>query len=125
MTRVAAAVVVFAAAALLSGCAAVPPAGSADTSAAAPGSRQAHWVEIERLAFGYPPDVVYTALVQGMERNGRQIVEQDPQSQTVHVSYPFSWLKNNWGGTLRITCITSEFGTTVTLHGDARDAVSH
>jgi len=33
-------------------------------------------------------------------------------------------LNNGWGGSLRIMCIPSEFGTTVIILGDGRDTVS-
>jgi len=80
-------------------------------------------VETNQLTFAYPVEDVYTLVVQGVEKNGRAIVALNTESRSILVSYPFSWLKNNWGGSLRITCVSSEFGTTVTILGDGRDTV--
>jgi len=109
----------------LSGCAEVLLAYSVVAMANALPSNEPHWVETNRLTFAYPPEVVYTVVVEGVERNGRKIVEHNVASQSLLVSYPFSWLKNNWGGSLKITCVPSEFGTTVTILGDGRDGVAH
>jgi len=95
---------------LLSGCPSLP-------------SKEPHWVETNQLTFAYPVEDVYTLVVQGVEKNGRAIVALNTESRSILVSYPFSWLKNNWGGSLRITCVSSEFGTTVTILGDGRDTV--
>jgi hypothetical protein len=80
-------------------------------------------VETNRLEFTYPVGDVYALLMQGVERNGRKVVEQDAALRSVLVTYPFSLLKNNWGGSLKITCVAGEFGTIVTIQGDGRDAV--
>jgi hypothetical protein len=88
-------------------------------------SNEPHWVETNRLEFAYPVDDVYEQLAQGVEIGGRKLVEQEPSAHTLRVSYPFSLLKNNWGGSLKITCTTTEFGTTVTIQGDGRDVVPH
>ena len=87
-------------------------------------SNEPHWVKTNELAFAYPVDDVYTSMVQNVARNGRAIVRSDATSHFVIASYPFSWLKNNWGGTLTITCVETEFGTTVTILGDGRDHVA-
>jgi len=122
--RVAAAIVI-AVSPFVSGCAEVMLLSSATTLVKALPSNEPHWVETNRLEFAYPVGDVYALLVQGVERNGRKLVEQDAASQSVLVSYPFSLLKNNWGGSIKITCTASEFGTTVTIQGDGRDVVPH
>ena len=99
-------------------------ASSVATMAAALPSNEPHWVETNRRTFANPAVDVYTVVVQEVERNERKIVERDAPSRSLLVSYPFSWLSNNWGGSLRILCIPSEFGTTVIILGDGRDAVS-
>jgi hypothetical protein len=109
----------------LSGCAGVLVAGDAVMMAKALPSNEPHWVETNRLTFAYPVDDVFALVVQGVERNGRKIVERSAESHSVLISYPFSWLKNNWGGSLKIACVTDEFGTTVTIQGDGRDVVPH
>jgi hypothetical protein len=108
----------------LAGCAGVLVASSVATMGAALPSKEPHWVETNELAFAYPIDDVYTSLAQNVARNGRAIVASNAESRSLVVSYPFSWLKNNWGGSLRITCVPSEFGTTVIIVGDGRDAVA-
>ena len=118
-----AAVALSAALPLLSGCAAVMVADGVAKMALALPSNEPHWVETNRLTFAQPTVDVYSVVVQEVERSGRKIVERDAESRSLLVSYPFSWLKNNWGGSLKITCVASEFGTTLTIHGDGRDAV--
>ncbi len=88
-------------------------------------SNEPHRVETNRMDFAYPVGDVYPQLVHGVERSGRKLVEQEPAAHALLVSYPFSLLKNNWGGSLRIRCATTEFGTTVTIQGDGRDVVPH
>lgn len=118
-----AAVALSAALPLLSGCAAVMVADGVAKMALALPSNEPHWVETNRLTFAQPAVDVYSVVVQEVERSGRKIVERDAESRSLLVSYPFSWLKNNWGGSLKITCVASEFGTTLTILGDGRDAV--
>jgi hypothetical protein len=108
---------------VLSGCAELMLVSSATTMVKALPSNEPRWVETNRLEFAYPVGDVYALLVKGVERNGRKIVEQDAALRSVLVTYPFSLLKNNWGGSLKITCAASEFGTTVTIQGDGRDVV--
>ena len=112
--------------AILSGCAELMLANSlVSMAAAAVPSNTARLVEINQLLFAYPPEVVYAVVLESVERNGRKIAERNADAQSLRVSYPFSWLKNNWGGMLTITCTASEFGTTVTILGDGRDVVPH
>ena len=105
-----------------SGCAVVAAAQAAILVTSLP-SNEPHWVETNRFEFAYPVSDVYVQLTQGVERNGRKIVEKDETAHTLLVSYPFSLLQNNWGGTLKITCAATEYGSTVTIQGDGRDAV--
>lgn len=106
---------------LLSGCAAGVLAGFNVVSMASElPSNEPHWVETNRVTLAYPVADVYARLVEGVEHNGREIVERSAESHSLLVSYPFSLL--NWGGTLRITCVASDFGTTITILGDGRDA---
>ena len=86
-------------------------------------SNEPHWVETNQLTFTYPVEDVYTLVVLGVERNGRAIVALSADSHSILVSYPFSWLKNNWGGSLKIACVQTEFGTSVIILGDGRDTV--
>jgi hypothetical protein len=123
LSTIAAGASLCAVATTLSGCAELMLVGNVTTMVAAMPSSTAHWVETNRLTFAYPPDVVLAVIVEVVERHERRIVEPNPDAQSLRVSYPFSWLKNNWGGTLTITCAASELGTTVTIMGDGRDAV--
>ena len=123
LSKIAAGVSLCALAPVLSGCAELMLVSNVATLAAATPSSTAHGVETNRLTFPYPPDVVMAVVVEVVERHDRKIVERNAGAQSIRVSYPFSWLKNNWGGTLTITCAASEFGTTVTILGDGRDAV--
>lgn len=106
---------------LFSGCAAYYGVAAVMMVKALP-SNEPHWVETNRQEFAYPVGDVYAQLVQGVERSGRKLVEQEAATHRLLVSYPFSPLK--WGGSLRITCAATEFGTTVTVEGDGRDPVS-
>lgn len=65
---------------------------------------------------------VYAALLKSLEGEGRTIVDRDPASGTVRVSYPFSLVRNNWGGTLTIVCSARGSDTEVTITSDGRDA---
>lgn len=114
-------VALLAAAAQCAGCAALAVADAVTMVQALP-PNQAQWVETNRLEFAYPVGDVYEQLVQGVERSGRSLLEQEAATHTLLVSYPFSLLKNHWGGRLRITCAGSPSGTTVTVEGDGRDA---
>jgi len=110
---------------LLSGCAEVMLVSSAATLVKALPSNTPHWVETNRQTVGYPAPEVYAQVEQSVEKNGRKIVERDAATLSLQVSYPFSLLKNNWGGTLRITCVADAWGTTVTIQGDGRDVTTH
>jgi hypothetical protein len=121
--RVAAAAVV-ATIPLFSGCAALAVADAVTMVKALP-SNEPHWVEMNRQEFAYPVGDVYAQLVQGVERSGRKLVEEDAATRTLLVSYPFSLLKNNWGGSMRITCAATKFGSSVTIQGDGRDVIPH
>jgi hypothetical protein len=81
-------------------------------------------VETNRLTVDLPAADVFAILEQEVEKNDRKIVERKPAACTLLLSYPFSLLKNNWGGTIKITCVADQYGTTVTVFGDGRDAVS-
>lgn len=120
--RLTAAAAVVATLPFFSGCAVLTAAQGVTMVAALP-SEVPHWVETNRLEFADPVSDVYVQLTQGVERSGRKIVERDESTHTLLVSYPFSLLRNNWGGTLKITCAATEYGSTVTIHGDGRDAV--
>lgn len=122
--RLLAAAAIVATLPLFSGCA-VFAAAQAVTLVAALPSNVPHWVETNRLEFAYPVTDVYEQLVKGAERSGRKIIEKDATSHTLLLSYPFSLLKNNWGGTLKITCAPTEFGSIVAIQGDGRDVVPH
>jgi PleD family two-component response regulator len=121
MTRFVAAV---AASAILivSGCAEVLLVDAAAMAKALP-SHKTRWIEANRLEFAYPAADVYAILVQGVERNGRKIVEQDAASGSVVVAYPLVIRRNDWSASLKITCAASGSGTTVTVLHDGRDAV--
>jgi hypothetical protein len=118
-----AAVILSASVPLFSGCAGLLVADGVAKMATALPSNEPRWVETSRLTFAYPAADVYALVVQEVERNDRKIVERDVQSRYLIVSYPFSWLKNLWGGRLKIACTSDEYGTTVTIVGDGRDAV--
>jgi hypothetical protein len=110
---------------LLSGCAEVMLISSAATMVKALPSNEPHWVETNRLTVGHAAPAVYALLEQQTEKNGRKIVERDAATLSLRVAYPFSLLKNNWGGTMRISCVADAWGTTVTVQGDGRDATTH
>lgn len=109
----------------LHGCAAVMLVGNTAALVKAFPSNVLKWVETNRLEVSEPADVVFAVVAQEVERNGRAIIERDVASHVLSVSYPFSWLKNNWGGTIRISCVASGNGTAVRVEGDGRDVVTH
>lgn len=119
------AAILVVAAPFLSGCAELMVASSAATLAKALSPHEPQWVEVSQLTFAYPVDTVYMLLLQVVERNDRRIVERTAESHALMASYPFSWLKNNWGGSLKITCAPNESGTTVSFEGDGRDTLQH
>lgn len=121
--RRAAVAAVLASVVLLGGCAEVMVIGTAANMVAALPSNEPHWVETNRLTVGYTATDVYTAAEREVEKNDRQIVERDAASHVLRVSYPFSLLKNNWGGTIKLICLADIYGTTVVLFGDGRDAL--
>ena len=114
-----------AAIALLSGCAELMVVSSATALVTGLPSNDPRWVETNQMAFDHPVAAVYELATREVERNGRKIVERDEPAHSLLVSYPFSWMKNNWGGTIRITCASMESGTKVTIVGDGRDIVPH
>ena len=69
-----------------------------------------------------PAPQVYATLLLTVERNGRVIVESQPAAYTLRVSYPFSWLSNNWGGVLTITCVPRDDTTMLMIVGSGRDS---
>ena len=108
----------------LSGCAEVMLLGGAAALAqAATRPSKPDSAETNRLSFAAALEDTYGLLKSEVARNGRTIVEHDDTAHTLLVSYPFSVLKNNWGGSLRITCTADEFGTTVVITGDGRDDI--
>jgi len=113
----------LAAVAVLAGCAEVMLVSSTTAMVKSLPSSQPHWVQTNRLTVGYAASDVYALVEQEVEKNGRKIVERDAAAGTLVVAYPFSLLKNNWGGTIKVICVADAFGTTVTLLGDGRDAV--
>ena len=110
---------------MLAGCAEIMLATVTLGVAGAMSSPGPHWVETNRLTVDHPAPDVYAILEKEVEKNDRKIVERNPAAGTLLVSYPFSLLKNNWGGTIKITCVADQYGTTVTVLGDGRDEVSH
>jgi hypothetical protein len=74
-----------------------------------------------RAAFSYPVDEVYAVLNETVAGDGRKIVEALPATHTLRVSYPFSFLANNWGGVITITCMPEGSGTTLVIIGSGRD----
>lgn len=109
----------------LSGCAEVMLVSGVATMVKALPSNEPRWVQTNRLTVGHAAPDVYALLEQEAEKNGRTIVERDAASLSLRISYPFSLLKNNWGGTMRITCVADASGTQVTIEGDGRDATTH
>jgi hypothetical protein len=108
---------------VLSGCAEVMLVANTTALVKALPPREARWVETHRVSFSHPAAQLYALVAQEAEHHDRKIVERDAPSGTLVLSYPFSWLKNNWGGTLKITCSADAHGTTtVTILGDGRDA---
>jgi hypothetical protein len=113
--------VLAAAAPLGSGCAVMAVADAVSIVKALP-SDTPRWVETNRLEFGYPVGAVYEQLLQGVEHGGRKLVGQDASTHTLQVSYSLTPFR--WGGSLRITCVATTFGTLVTIEGDGRDPVA-
>ena len=109
---------------MLSGCAELMLVSSATALVKGLPSNDPHWVETNQLLFDRPVAEVYELTAREAERNERKIVERDEPAHSLRVSYPFSWMKNNWGGTIRITCTPVAAGTQVTIEGDGRDAVT-
>ena len=110
---------------LLHGCAAMMLASNTAILIKSFPSNEPRWVETNRLIVTERTDVVFAAVIQEVERNGREIIQRDPEAHAISVSYPFSWLKNNWGGVIRITCVAGDNGTDVIVQGDGRDIVPH
>lgn len=117
-------VVSLAALLFLSGCAELMVLSSATAIVASLPSTKTQ-EQANTRTFAYPVADVFNVLTQEVEKNGRTIVERDAASSTLRISYPFSLLKNNWGGTIGITCTAIESGTAVTINGDGRDVISH
>jgi hypothetical protein len=109
--------------ALLAACAAGPlTAVNTLAMASKLPSNEPQWIETNRVTLAYSVADVYARLVEGVEQNGRKIIERRVDSQSLLVSYPLSLF--NWGGTVRIICAPSESGTTITILGDGRDEIS-
>jgi hypothetical protein len=69
----------------------------------------------------YSARMVYSALTLTVEQNGRRIIDSSPANYTFRVSYPFSFLTNNWGGVITIACIPEGSDTKITILGSGRD----
>jgi len=67
--------------------------------------------------YHYDINVIYRLLGETIERNGRHIENSSAETHTVVVSYPFSMLRDRWGGTLTVHCEPVEYGTKVTITG--------
>lgn len=74
-----------------------------------------------RATFSYPTDEVYAVLTETVASDGRQIVDAFPATHTLRVTYPFSFLSNNWGGVITITCTPEGAGTVLIIIGSGRD----
>ena len=115
----------------MSGCAELLLLNSLGTLAASangPTADPNRETETNRHTFDRPIVDVYSALVTVVERDGRKIVDQDHDAYSMVVSYPFSWLENNWGGVVKITCMSTGGAdanreTTVRVMGGARDSI--
>lgn len=112
---------------LLSGCAELALLNSVTILATGPSSDPSRDVETNRQTFLHPVSTVYGALQVVVERDGRKIVASDPAAHRLDVAYPFSWLHNNWGGVITVTCTVDDAdretpATTVRVVGGARDA---
>ena len=77
--------------------------------------------ETNRETFKYPTPTVYSVLTLTVERNGRRIVDSNTAEYTIRVSYPFSFLTNNWGGVIEIACLQEGTDTRITILGSGRD----
>ena len=85
--------------------------------------------ETNRQTLRYPVDLVYATLISVVERDGRRIISSDADAHQLRVSYPFSWLHNNWGGVVTITCTSNDQLVdaalmTVQVSGGANDSLS-
>lgn len=127
VVRVAGASLLLATTLLLQGCAAV--LGVTAATVAVGGAAMAVNPDLEglprevtnRATFSYPTDEVYAVLTETVASDGRKIVEASPATYTLRVSYPFSFLANNWGGVITITCTADGAGTTLVIIGSGRD----
>ena len=119
----------FVVAGSLSGCAELALISSIATLVNGPVPDPKREAETNRQTLPYPVDFVYATLIAVVEKNGRKIISRDTEAYQLRVSYPFSWLHNNWGGALTITCSSNDevieaAATTVQVAGGARDALS-
>ncbi len=128
--RLAVAVTLATAVALLPGCAAVATVTSVGAilggakMAADPDYAPLGREVTNKATFFHPAAQVYATLLLTVERNGRAIVESRPAAYALHVSYPFSWLSNNWGGVLTITCAPNDDTTLLLVVGSGRDSTA-
>ena len=93
-----------------------------------PAADQSREQELSRQTYPYAVADVYEALTHVVENNDRKIIDQQAETYNMRVSYPFSWLHNNWGGVMKISCasiasIDGVESTTVIVLGGARDAI--
>jgi hypothetical protein len=77
--------------------------------------------ETNRVVIHYPIQQTFSVLLKTVEQNGRKIVATIPAGYSLRVSYPFSFLANNWGGVITIACLQEGSDTTVTILGSGRD----
>ena len=85
--------------------------------------------ETNQRTFPHSIEKVYAGLLASVERDGRRVVDRDPGQLLIRVSYPFSWLQNNWGGTITVSCTSGKAQdgyqlTTVHVFGSKSDAHS-
>lgn len=97
-------VLLLAALPLLSGCAELLLAQSAVVLAQTVAPTNVTEDETNRESFIFAVADVWSALTRSVEHDGRKLVSRDDEKLTLRVSYPFSWLRNNWGGVLTIAC---------------------
>lgn len=109
----------------LSGCAAQLVVEGVALVAKGLSPNKSRWVETHRMTLAYPLADVYGLVGPELEHNGRKVSSRDDDAHSALVSYPFSLLKNNWGGSIRLTCTATEFGTTVVIDSDGRDIEAH
>lgn len=119
---------IFIVAVSMSGCAELALVSSVGTLVNGPVPDYNRETETNRQTFQHPVQMVYKTLVAVVERDGRKIVSNDSDAHKLRVSYPFSWLHNNWGGVIAITCSLTEPvdgapETVVQVTGGARDAL--